>query len=113
VKTPVAVHLLPSEKVVIFSGAGAHAWNNIAFRAEKVVIIAGRERAQNNFPLRGGEGGSQPARSSAGARRVRGHFLAFSAIVPIAPTIVRTNSSGCSSTIAFGMRNNRMPRVRK
>jgi len=74
VRTPVAVHLLP--------------W-------EKVVIILGRERAPlEQHPSPRGEGGSQPAPSPAGARRgphvllvvgVRGHFLAFAAAVPIAP----------------------------
>ena len=61
------------------------------------------------FPSPRGEGGSRRALLPAGARRVRGHFLAFSTDARIASLPRRTNSSGSTSTIAFGIRNHRMP----
>jgi hypothetical protein len=53
-----------------------------------------RPRAQHPSPW--GEGGSPPALSPAGARRVRGQFAAFYAIACIASLTSRTNSSGLS-----------------
>ena len=73
-----------------------------------------RSRAPKyHFPLRRGEGGSPVALLPAAARRVRGHFPAFSADSRIASSTMRTNSSACSNTIELGIRNNRMPSVRK
>jgi len=85
VRTPVAVHLLP--------------W-------EKVGNITGARTRQKQFPSPQGRGGT--------ARRwVRGYFSARFTVAERASPAFRTNSSGCPSTIAFGMRNKRMPRVRK
>jgi len=102
VRTPVAGHLLPwGEGKMFFLAAAARRTH-------------GRAVARNTIsPLRRGEGGSRHAFSPAGASRVRGYFFALSATVPIASTTFRTNSSGCSRTMALGMRNTRMPRDRK
>ena len=75
----------------------------------------GAHAPKEQFPSPQGRGGTAKRRAPHVLQvvGVRGHFPDSSAIDFMAPTIVRTNSSGCSSTIAFGMRNNRMPRVRK
>ena len=95
VRTPVTVHLLPSEKVANFCCGMASP-------------IRGRMHPKNHFPLRRGEGGSQPALSSAGARReprvllvvgVRGRFLPFFASLPIVlPTYPRQRNPHASKT---------------
>ncbi len=110
--TPVAVHLLPSEKVGNIAGR-ARARRAVALSAGRRRESSARVFALRKFPSPRGEGGSRLALLPAGASRVRGYFFALSATRPIACTTSRTNSSGCSNTIAFGIRNNRMPRVRK
>ena len=90
---PVAVHLLP-----LGEGRGKSG--------------AARPR-QKSLPSPPGRGWLAAGAFTSAARRVRGHFLAFSTDTRIASTTSRTNSSGCSSTIAFGIRNNRIPSVRK
>jgi len=81
VSAPLAVHLLPSEKV---------ARNVAADDRHPLPTARAKEKA---IPSPRGEGGSQPALSSAGARRgphvplvvgVTGYFLAFSGVSPSA-----------------------------
>ena len=53
------------------------------------------------FPSPRGEGGPRRALSPAGAGRVRGHFLAFSATIPIVPTTFRTNEPSPYATCSL------------